>query len=137
MRTSGTGWCWESPRARRGGCRSPHSVAVSPTDPLVATVNYDGPSVSVIDTRTNTVTATIEHVGPHPQALAWAPDGRHLYTANGGDGTVSVINTASMTVTARIPTGKSPTSVAVDPSGQTAYVTNLRSGTLTVLKTGR
>ena len=61
---------------------SPHSVAVSPTEPLVANVNYDGHSVSVIDTRTNTVTTTIEHVGAHPQALAWAPDGRHLYTAN-------------------------------------------------------
>ena len=63
---------------------SPHSVAVSPTEPLVANVNYDGHSVSVIDTRTNTVTTTIEHVGAHPQALAWAPDGRHLYTANVG-----------------------------------------------------
>ena len=61
---------------------SPHSVAVSPTEPLVANVNYDSHSVSVIDTRTNTVTTTITHVGAHPQALAWAPDGRHLYTAN-------------------------------------------------------
>jgi YVTN family beta-propeller protein len=111
-------------------------VAASPTEPLVANVNYDGHSVSVIDTRTNKVVSTIEHVGSHPQALAWAPDGRHFYTANVDDGTVSVVNAESMTVTARIPTGKSPTSVAVDPTGHNAYVTNLRSGTVTVLKIG-
>ena len=72
----------------------------------MANVNYDGRSVSITDIRTNTVTTTIEHVGAHPQALAWAPDGCHLYTANVDDGTVSVVNTESMTVTARIPTGK-------------------------------
>src|SRR4051794_7031483 len=83
--------------------KSPHSVAVSRTQPLVANVNYEAGSVSVIDTGTNTVVTTIENVGAHPQALAWAPDGRHLYTANVDDDTVAVVNTESMEVTARIP----------------------------------
>jgi YVTN family beta-propeller protein len=97
--------------------KSPHSVAASPTEPLVANVNYDGHSVSVIDTRTNKVVSTIEHVGSHPQALAWAPDGRHFYTANVDDGTVSVVNAESMTVTARIPTGRArPASRSTRPA---------------------
>ena len=39
---------------------SPHSLAVHPTRPLVANVNYDSASVSMTDTTTNTVVATID-----------------------------------------------------------------------------
>ena len=44
---------------------SPHSVAVHPTRPLVANVNYDAASVTMIDTDTDQVVATIP-VGQEP-----------------------------------------------------------------------
>ena len=57
-----------SPRSR---CRcSPHSVAVHPTEPLVANVNYDSNSVTVIDTNTDKVDR--HRPGRHASA------GRHL-----------------------------------------------------------
>jgi DNA-binding beta-propeller fold protein YncE len=58
---------------------SPHSVAVHPGQPLVANVNYDGDSVSLIDTATESVVGaapgcrvgcTTIKVGHHPQDLA-------------------------------------------------------------------
>lgn len=46
---------------------------------------YKTNTVSVVDTVTNTVTATIL-VGDAPHAVTVGPDGRHAYTANFGSG---------------------------------------------------
>lgn len=72
-------------------------------------------------------------VGRNPQALAWAPDGRHLYTVNVSDNSVSVIDADTFAVTATLPTGPSPSSVAVLPDGRQGFVTTLDDGSLTVL----
>ena len=111
---------------------SPHSVAVHPTRPLVAAVNYDSDSVTMIDTDSERVVAD----GPGGRRAA----GRHLGAGREvrlrGDvdaDMVSVIDAATMTVTATVPTGDAPTSVAVLPTAGEAYVTNLHDGTLTVL----
>jgi YVTN family beta-propeller protein len=65
------------------------------------------PTVSVIDTATNTVTATIA-VGSNPLGVAMTPDGSKAYVANAGSNTVSGIDTATNTVTATIPVGVAP-----------------------------
>jgi YVTN family beta-propeller protein len=51
-------------------------------------------SVSVIDTATNTVVATIP-VGNDPFAVAVTPDGKHAYVTNSDPNTVTVIDTAT------------------------------------------
>jgi YVTN family beta-propeller protein len=59
----------------------PDSAAVSPDSTrayIVSTVNN---SVSVINTRTDRVTATI-HVSGYPQQVAVSPDGTHIYVAD-------------------------------------------------------
>ncbi len=50
--------------------------------------------MSVIDTSTNAVTATIP-VGITPNNIAITPDGSEVYVANSGSNNVSVIDTAS------------------------------------------
>jgi len=107
-------------------------VAVHPTEPLLANVNYDSNSLTVIDTSTEQVIATVP-VGTHPQDVTWAPDGRHLYVTNVDSDNMTVISSDGYRATATIPTGDAPTSVAVLPDGQHAYVSNLNTGTLTVL----
>ena len=64
-------------------------------------------AVSVIDTATNTVSATIP-VGNVPVGVAVSPDGSKVYVANSASNTVSVINTATNTVSATIPVGSEP-----------------------------
>ena len=49
-----------------------------------------GDTVSVIDTATNTVIATIT-VGDGPVGVALSPNGNRLYVSNSGDNTVYVI----------------------------------------------
>jgi YVTN family beta-propeller protein len=85
-------------------------------------------TVSVIDTASNTVIATIP-VGRNPFGVAVTPDGAKIYITNRGSfqefsDTVSVIEAASNTVTTIIPIGRSPSGVAVSPEGSRVYVAN-------------
>jgi YVTN family beta-propeller protein len=91
-------------------------------------------NVSVIDTKTNTVTATIP-VGNSPWGVAVSPDGRSVYVTNIRSGTVSVIDTRTNTVVATIPAGSNPYGVAVSPDGRRLYVSNdnLAASTVTVI----
>jgi YVTN family beta-propeller protein len=76
--------------------------------------NFRSNTVSVIDTASNTVTATVR-VGTNPFAVAITPDGIRAYVTNFGDNTVSVIDTPSNTVTATVSVGTNPLGVAINP----------------------
>src|SRR5574337_1139763 len=75
------------------------SAAQAQTFAYVA--NGGSSSVSVIDTSSNTVIATLA-VGNLPVGVSITPDGTWAYVANAGDTTVSVIGTASNTVVATV-----------------------------------
>src|SRR5438105_163041 len=109
-------------------------VGVRAQAPQAYITNRDANTVSVIDTVSNTVTATVT-VGGSPNGVAVTPDGAHVYVANGSDGTVSVIATATNTVSATVTVGEDPVSVAVTPDGAHAYVANTHAGTVSVIAT--
>jgi YVTN family beta-propeller protein len=91
-------------------------------------------TVSVIDTATNTVIATVS-VGGGPFGVAVTPDGSKVYVTN-GDNTVSVIATATNTVIGSpIPVGREPFGVAVTPDGSKVYVTISIDNTVSVIDT--
>jgi YVTN family beta-propeller protein len=77
---------------------------VTPDGSSVYVANQNSGTVSVIDTATNAVIATVR-VGVEPNGVAVSPDGGRVYIANGASGTVSVIATATNTVIATIPVG--------------------------------
>src|SRR4030095_8038725 len=91
-------------------------------------------TVSVIDTATNTVVATVP-VGTQPYDVAVNPPGTFAYMTNHTGDTVSVIDTATNTVVATVPVGVLPTGVAVNPAGTFAYVANTYSDTVSVIDT--
>jgi YVTN family beta-propeller protein len=71
-----------------------------------------GSTVTVIDTKADSITASI----PDPQrpwGIAISPDGKRIYTANGPSNDVSVIDAATNRVIKRIPAGDSPWGVAI------------------------
>ena len=74
--------------------------------------------VSVIDTATNTVVATIP-VGVAPNGVAITPDGSRAYVTNDDSDSVSVIDTTTSTVVATIPVGVGPVAVAITPMSPT------------------
>ncbi|MFD5428331.1 beta-propeller fold lactonase family protein, partial [Streptomyces sp. NPDC127084] len=112
----------------------PQVVAVSPDGTRAYVTNLSSNSVSVIDTATNTVSATIAAVGT-PFGVAVSPDGTRIYVTNVGANTVSVIDTATNTVIATVAVGTEPFGVAVTPDGTRAYVTNGNATTVSVIDT--
>ena len=69
-------------------------VSIAGAAPYAYITNSDDNSVSVIDTATNTVTATVS-VGNNPWGIAVNPNGKKVYVANRGSNNVSVIDTAT------------------------------------------
>ena len=82
--------------------------------------NFGSDTVSVIDTSSNTVVATV-NVGTQPEAVAVTPDGTKAYVANCG-GDVFVIATSNNTVSTKVVVGGCPYDVAITPDGTRAYV---------------
>jgi len=108
--------------------------AVTVTRAYVA--NQASDTVSVIDTATNTVVATIV-VGNDPYDVAVSPAGTRAFVTNAFSGTVSVIDTATNTVVATIPVGDEPVGVAVaqvtipDPSADLSVTKTCDAGPVT------
>jgi YVTN family beta-propeller protein len=112
-----------------------HSGVVITSDGAHAYVtNLASNSVSVIDTATNTVTATITSLSS-PNGIALTPNDEYAYITNGGNNSVSIISTTMNTVNATVTVGINPYGVAITPNSEYAYVTNLISGTVSVINT--
>lgn len=122
---------------------SPRDVAINPSGTRAYVTKYkicdprfgscsgsDG--VSVIDTATNTVIATVALDGP--SGVAINPSGTRAYVASSSN-TVSVIDTSTNTVVASVTVGSSPNDVAINPSGSHAYVANSYSNNVSVIDT--
>ena len=72
-------------------------------------------TVSVIDTFTNAVTATVTGASESPFAVAITPDGNFAYVTNAFSDIISVIATSSNTVTATVTVGNNPNGIAITP----------------------
>ena len=95
--------------------------------PFAYITNFSSNTVSVIDTATNAVVATVP-VGRGPEGVAVHPAGTRVYVGNLDSNTVSVIDTATNSVIATVPVGAlfGPELVAVHPAGTFLYVTECR-----------
>ena len=116
-------------------------VAVSPDGKHLYVTNQADRTVSVVDTATNAVTATIPvGVASGPVAVAVSPDSSLAYVVNlsiSSPDSVSVIDTATNTVIgAPIPVGTSSDGVAVSPDGRHLYVANNADNTVSVITLG-
>ncbi len=96
--------------------------------------NSGDKTVSVIDTTTNAVVATIS-VGLEPVDVAIVPDGTRAFVVDMGDNAVSVIDTATNTAITTIPVGSKPRGIAISPDGARAYVSNSGDKTVSVIDT--
>jgi YVTN family beta-propeller protein len=99
---------------------APDGVAVDPATNTIYVTNQDGSSVSVLNGKTGTVTATVG-VGSSPEGIAVDPATHTVYVANEGSDSVSVINGATNTVTATIHVGSNAAAVAVNPVTDRIY----------------
>jgi YVTN family beta-propeller protein len=77
-----------------GGANVPFGIAVTPDGKRLYVTNTASNIVSVIDTMTASVVATVA-VGMLPVAVTITPDGTLAYVANRNSNTVSVIDTTT------------------------------------------
>jgi YVTN family beta-propeller protein len=115
------------------GGASPNSIVTSGDFVFVSNGNND--NISVIDARSDTVSADIELKiderlgnlkGVIPFGLALSPDQKRLYVAEAGINAVAVINVADRKVLGHIPTGWFPSKLKVTPDGKQLVVSNAK-----------
>jgi len=84
-------------------------VALSATaaGPKAYVGNFNDNTVSVIDTASGAVVATVP-VAAGPHGMAATPDGRTVYVSGDGSSTVSVIDASADKVARTIDVGKTP-----------------------------
>jgi YVTN family beta-propeller protein len=92
---------------------TPFQVAITPDGSRAYVPNES--SVSVINTSTNTVVATVADGGTAPFGVAITPDGTRAYVTNIASNSVSVIDTSTNTVVATVPVATFPIGVAITP----------------------
>ena len=92
----------------------PMRVRVAPDNTRVYVSDGRGGTVSVMDTKTYEVLATIK-VGTRPWGIVLSPDGKYLFSANGPSNDVSVVDLATNKEVSRIKAGESPWGITVVP----------------------
>lgn len=95
--------------------------------------NYGYPTVTVIDTNTDSVLDIIDVAGESPFGVAINPAGTRVYVTDPFDDLVSVIDTSDNSVIATITSNSWPHGVAVSPDGSRVYVANSIGNTLAVI----
>ncbi|GAA2235185.1 hypothetical protein GCM10009851_20260 [Herbiconiux moechotypicola] len=124
---------------------APVDVAVDPRSHQAYVANTFEGTVSVIDTVSREVTATIPHgatsIGDGPSSVAIDEAGRKAYVVNYNSDTVSVIDIPTNRVLKVLPhdstrgIGAHPSAIEIDTTLRRAYVTNLVDGTVSVIDT--
>lgn len=110
----------------------PHGIAVSPNGFRVYVANRASKTVSIINTNTLLVIATVT-VGDSPVSVAATND--FAYVVNSGDSTVTVINAATRKVVKTVSVGVNPVAITLNPSGSQAYVTVESTNSIDVINT--
>jgi len=135
LSASGTGNIPAFTAVNTGSVPITSTITVTPFIAGMAYIpNYVSDNVSVINTATNAVVATIA-VGNQPYGVSNSPDGSRVYVTKVGSDNVSVINTATNTVVATIGVGIYPYGVNTSPDGSRVYVANAVSGNVSVINT--
>jgi YVTN family beta-propeller protein len=113
-------------------------LAVSPDGRHVVCANAGSDHVSVIDTRSDTVVATLwakpkpsDLLGASPNAVVFAASGKRFYTANGSQNAIAVFDfnadePAESKLRGMIPVGWYPGAVAIDANGSTVFAANIK-----------
>lgn len=112
--------------------------SVSEAAPFAYIPNAVDGSVSVIDTATNNVVATIPGVGSEPEGVAVSPTGAFVYVTGLGPivvGAVCVIDTATNNVVCGVGPKGGAYGVAITPDSKTAYVVHIGANLVTPIDT--
>jgi YVTN family beta-propeller protein len=114
----------------------PISIAMSTDGSKAYVANALSGTVSVIDTKTNTVSATLPVlIGGRLNGVAVPPDEDRLYVAEVSSGQVYVLSLPGGTHVERIKVRDFPQGMGLSPDGKRLYVVNTASDNVSVIDT--
>jgi YVTN family beta-propeller protein len=115
----------------------PRGIVMSPDGHRAYVANFSSGSVSVIDTSSAEVVATIAGVGSSPDMIAVSRDGARVFVVSQelDSDTISVIDTTTNTVEKSLHMGTDLTAIAAHPDGHRVYVIDRGYGTLSIVDT--
>jgi YVTN family beta-propeller protein len=109
----------------------PSGMAIDSAAQQLYVANTGSDNVSVIDTATNSVTATVS-VGTAPNKLALDVTGNRLFVAN-NDGTVSVVDTTNYALASTITVGSPADEIQYGETSRRLYVESMTADTVSVI----
>jgi YVTN family beta-propeller protein len=89
--------------------------------------------VSIIDTATNKVSATIPHLTKRSNRLKFTPDGKRVLISDPEGNQVLVVDAASRKLIQRVDIPGFPLGVLIAPDGQRAFIAVNEGGKVAVL----
>ncbi|MFF4160040.1 beta-propeller fold lactonase family protein [Streptomyces sp. NPDC001678] len=115
----------------------PRALALSPAGDRLCVANYGSASVSVATVHPDSglvdAPAAVP-AGPHPVAVAFAPDGGVIHVVGQTSGTLTAIDPNTLDH-ADVSVGGVPSGTVFGPDGRYAYVTDQATGKLTAVRT--
>lgn len=113
---------------------NPYGIAITPDGRKACVVNGNGgDTLSVIDTSTNMVIATIPSGAGQPVGVAITRDSKKAYVTAQSSQQVIVIDLITNSVSATITVGNSPEGIVITPDGSEAYVANTADDTVSII----
>lgn len=109
-----------------------HGIALAPELGRGFTSNGRAGTVTVFDLKTLAMTATVKVTGDNPDAIAYEPVSRRVFTFNGQGQNATALDAATGQVVGTIPLGDKPEFAVVDGKGR-IYVNLENTGFLATL----
>ncbi|WP_254407392.1 IPT/TIG domain-containing protein [Streptomyces sp. GMY02] len=112
----------------------PSAHAAQPGRTTAYVTDFNGRAVSVVDTATGTVTASVPVAG-YTQDVVVSRAGTTVYAATALANTVAAVDTATNTVSATVPLAGIPTALALNAAGTALYVADTTAHAVEVVDT--
>ena len=106
-------------------------IAIAPSGQLLAVVNSDSNSISLVETSSHLLLVEIP-VGCNPQTLSFDSSGSRIFVSNRDDDTISVVDPEAAEVIASRPVGDEPFGVVVGQDDR-VYVSNEGSNSVQII----
>jgi YVTN family beta-propeller protein len=113
--------------------RGPEGIDMSPDGREVWAAHSRDGGVSIIDTATNKVSATIPHLTKRSNRLKFTPDGKRVLISDPEGNQVLVVDAASRKLIQRVDIPGFPLGVLIAPDGQRAFIAVNEGGKVAVL----
>lgn len=113
--------------------KRPEAIDLSPDGKEVWTAHSQDGGVSVIDTETKKVVATIPALTKHSNRLKFTPDGKLVLISDAESSQVLVMDVKTRKLMQKIQVGAVPLGIQMAPDGQRAYVACAQAGQVAII----